>query len=218
MIQFYKTVDKRNRKAMIDFLCRHFRYSTMNGWNRSTSYANCLKIHSLGLPSEIEDKLFDMFQCQSFYWPIEDLIREFAEDYNYEWQAGFNGRSGGYLVLYQGYSKPSGHKSYCQSCWQKNFTSITETGTRCGRCGSETRIDFEVPPMEYGAYPGRSTDQGEDFEDWSMSDLRDRVELVQCFDKLCDAIVQISVETAQTMDVEEYEVMVPVKRTRLVAV
>lgn len=37
-------------------------------------------------------------------------------------------------------------------------------------------------------YPGRSIDMGEDFEDWTEEDLRDRVELVRKFDHLCDEI------------------------------
>lgn len=33
------------------------------------------------------------------------------------------------------------HKSICNSCGQRNFTSIKETGNKCGKCGEESRID-----------------------------------------------------------------------------
>jgi predicted RNA-binding Zn-ribbon protein involved in translation (DUF1610 family) len=33
------------------------------------------------------------------------------------------------------------HKSVCTSCGQRNFTSVKETGTKCGRCGEASRID-----------------------------------------------------------------------------
>jgi len=33
------------------------------------------------------------------------------------------------------------HKSYCTSCYQRNFTTIEETGTKCGKCGLETRVN-----------------------------------------------------------------------------
>jgi len=40
---FFKPVDLRSQKAMVEFLSNHFRYNTMNSWNNSTSYANNIK-------------------------------------------------------------------------------------------------------------------------------------------------------------------------------
>ena len=37
---FYKEVNVKKRGEMITFLKKHFRYPTMNSWNRSTSYAD----------------------------------------------------------------------------------------------------------------------------------------------------------------------------------
>jgi hypothetical protein len=155
---------------------------------------------------------------EDFLAPIEDLIRAFAEEYNYSWQVGFNGRSGGYLVLYQGYSRALPFRSICQLCGQKNVKSVTKTGTKCARCHSDGRVDYTVPPVERGVYSGKSIDQSEDFEDWEMGQLRDRVELIQSFDRLCDDIVRVALDTAQNNNVEEYEIMVPVTKKRLVAV
>ena len=67
MKRFYMPVDLRSRTAMTEYLQNHFRYPTMNSWNRSESYACNLKITHLGLTSEIVDKLFDMIETQEFF-------------------------------------------------------------------------------------------------------------------------------------------------------
>lgn len=102
MKKFYHKVDRRSRKAMTDFLTNHFRYNTMNSWNRSTSYANDMKITHLDFSHEQVMKLFDIMDCEDCYDNINDKIWEFGYQHNWQWQVGFNGRSGGYLVLYQG--------------------------------------------------------------------------------------------------------------------
>ena len=216
MRKFYTPVDKRSRQAMTEYLAGHFRYHTMNSWNRSTSYACNLKIHKLGLDSEVTGKLFDLMQTEGFFEPFQDLMHHFAASYSHEWQAGMNGRSGGYLVLYQGGQKPSEHKSYCTMCGQRNFKSVTENGNRCGVCNEPARIDFAAPPMQIFTYPGRGTDMDEDFEDWSMHDLRDRVELVQSFNHLADTMVATALHMAQTCSVEEEVFLVEKKRLILV--
>lgn len=84
----------------------------MNSWNGCTSYACNLKITHLGLSSEEIDKLFDLIQTQEFFDAMDTLKQDFAATHNYIWQAWMNGRSGGYLVLYQGELTPSGYRSY----------------------------------------------------------------------------------------------------------
>lgn len=197
MKRFYKKVDKRSRTEMVRFLTEHFRYNTMNSWNRSTSYAHNVKIYALHLPEKIEDILWQLIDDEDFYEQIYWKIDEFDRKYNYRWQIGFNGRSGGYLVLYKGGTKESEHKSYCQFCGQRNFTSIEETGNVCGRCGKPRRVDFEKPPVIVFKYPGQEVDMYEDFEDWSMEELKDRVELVQDFDRCVDEIVDEAVYLAE---------------------
>jgi len=54
---YYKEVDKRHRRTMKALLKKHFRYHTMNSWNRSTSYANCIKLHQVNKPSDIDTAL-----------------------------------------------------------------------------------------------------------------------------------------------------------------
>lgn len=194
---------------MTEFLSEHFRYNTMNSWNLSTSYANNLKIDRLGLTHEQEMKLFDLIDCEGVYDSINDMIFEFGSQHDWQWQAGFNGRSGGYLVLYRGGWKPGEHKSYCATCGQRNFTTVEETGCRCGRCGMETRRNFMVPPKKIYTMPGKDVDMDEDFADWSIEMLRERVQLVEEFDMLCDAIVAEAVWMADNMEAEEQEVLIP---------
>ena len=208
MDKFYRNVDKRSRKVMIDFLKGHYRYSTMNSWNRSSSYAHNLKIHNLGLDTDTQNRLYDLIQCREFYYPIDDLIYNFGDEHNWLWQAAFNGRSGGYLVLYQGERKPSGYKSYCPSCRQFNWTSVSENSGKCGVC-AEYRRDFTTPHTVTSIFYGRGTDDYEDFEDWEMYQLRERVELLQSFAQLADAIVAEAVYMANEYEAgeEEYTVV-----------
>jgi len=228
MKKFFKEVDMRSKKAMINFLSNHFRYNTMNSWNASTSYANNLKIHKLGLSSDIENKLFEMIEMDAFYDALHNIIRDFGKNHNHNWQAGFNGKSGGYLVLYMGGSKLSEHRSYCMNCGQKNFklvppnmTELTEAekikfnsnnysaDNRCGRCGAHARTNYINIPVETFMYSGKSVDMNVDYLDWSMYDLKERVKLVQEFDALCDAVVAEALRIATEYEVEEEEVFVP---------
>ena len=217
MRKFSVPVDLRSRQEMESFLRDHFRYPTMNSWNQATSYACNLKIHKLGLTSEIESKLYDMLDTQEFFALRETLIAQFNEDHAFRWQAGFNGRNGGYLVLYQGELRPTGHLSYCTCCGQRNFRSVTDTGNVCGACGKPTRVDFSTPPKQPVTFPGRGTDMDDDYEEWSMSELRDRVKLVQELDSLADELVGQAIHLANAYDVVEEEYYVPQTRRVLIA-
>lgn len=100
---FQTNVDRMSREDMISFLLNHFRYDTMSSWNRTTSYAHCIKIHhDLGLPDDIEDGKWDMVFNDGWIDHLRNLIDLFDEFHDHNWQAGTNGRSSGYLVLYQG--------------------------------------------------------------------------------------------------------------------
>lgn len=209
---FSKRVDKRSRKEMTAYLENHFRYNTMNSWNRSTSYACNMKLYNLGLDRETEDKLWDLLDVPEFYERLNELIEDFNRQHNYLWQTGWNGRNSGYLVLYQGGTKPSGYRSYCTKCGQKNYTSVAETGKRCGVCNEEARVDFIKPPLQIFSYPGRSVDMDEDFEDWSLCELQQRTELVQEFDRLADDIVAEALYIARNHSVEEQIVYIPTTR------
>ena len=196
-----------NKQQMINFLSGHFRYNTMNSWNASTSYAMNIKIHHVNFPDkETEGKAWEMINLPQAFWDFDKILRDFAERYRYEWQIGRNGRSSGYLVLYQGYMKKSEYKRYCQDCGQRNFRADT---TECGKCGSKNMEDYEG--IETGIWGGKSTDQGEGFSDWDFDTLRKRVRLVKDFDKTCDKAVKAFIKFCQTHHVKEKTVMVPKK-------
>lgn len=217
MQKFSKPIDLQSRQEMTDYLRNHFRYNTMNSWNRATSYACDLKIHRLGLESEIESKLYDMLGTQEFLCMRQDALDLFNEMHDYRWQAGFNGRSGGYLVLYQGELRPTGHLSYCICCGQRNFRSVADTGNLCGACGNKSRVDFKKPPAQPITFPGLGTDMDEDYEEWSLQELQNRVKLVQELDSLADALVSQAIHMANSYDVVEEAYYVPQTRHILVA-
>lgn len=217
MRKFYQRVDLRSRKAMEGYLANHFRYPTMNSWNHSTSYAHNMKVHNLGLDQDIVMKLFDMIRLDEFHERLHDHIREFGERHEYRWQAGMNGRSGGYLVLYKGAREPSGYKSYCTTCGQRNYTSISETGNVCGVCRNPARRDYITAHMRVVAYPGQGIDMDQDFEEWSLSDLRDRVLLIQDFGRLADEMLLEAVWMVNNCTVKEEIRLVEQRRQVLVS-
>jgi len=174
MKTFIAKVDTRSRKTMVNYLAGHFRYSTMNSWNDCTSYAHNMKLYNLGLNKKVQDRLWELIECEDFYHSINDTIADFDAVHRYGWQAGFNGRSGGYLVLYQG--------------------EYVDRQVRC--------------------FPGRSTDQGEDFADWDMDSLRERVKLVQEFDELAERVLREAAYLAEHYEAADEERLV--KQTRKV--
>lgn len=180
-------------------------------------YACNLKIYRLGLDREIENKLYDLMEIQEFFDVQNDLLWEFGEKHRYRWQARMNGRSGGYLVLYQGELTPSGYKSFCTNCGQRNYQSISESGNVCGVCGQPAHIDYTKMPMRVVVYPGRGTDDDRDYADLSLDELRDRVRLVQEFDRLADRLVKQAVYLAKNYSVQEEEYFVPQTRKALVS-
>ncbi len=201
---------KMNKQDMIKFLSSHFRYSTMNSWNNFTSYAKNIKLRHISFPSkEIEDRAWKFLNVPAAFNDFNDILRDFAEKYKYEWQIASNGRSSGYLVLYQGYMKKSDYKRICRDCGQKNFQ---KEANKCGRCGSDDMMDFEG--IETGCYGGKSTGQGmdeHDWECWSVDDLRARVKLVKDFDKTCDKAIKAFINFCKEHKAEEETVMVPKK-------
>jgi len=208
---FYKEVDKRYRETMTKFLRQHFRYNTMNSWNRSTSYANCIKLYKVDKPEDIDSDIWwEMIGITEWQEKLSDLLEDFGRRYDWLWQAGINGRNSGYVVLYRGGIKPSGYKSYCTHCGQKNYEAVPE-GQKgiCGRCDAKARVNFKQTHMQIFTWPGRDVDMHEDFEGWTLSELRQSVELVQDFDKLCDSIVASYCDTCLHYRITEEEILVP---------
>ena len=208
---FNKQIDKRHKNMMVEFLKKHFRYNTINSWNKSTSYANNIKLYQIDKPGDIDSNTWhEMLGLTQWQQKLSDMLEDFGRKYNYRWQAGINGRSGGYLVLYKGGNKASGYKSYCTHCGQKNYEKVSDGQAGiCGRCEAKARVNFAQTHMQVFTWPGKDVDMYEDFEDWTLSETRGRVELVQDFDKLCSDIVSAYYEICRNYRITEEEILVP---------
>jgi hypothetical protein len=202
---------------MIEFLSGHPRYRTMNSWNRTTSYANCIKVHKLGLSRDQYSRVWDILDTD--YWDeIRYPIDDFTEETGGSYTIGTNGRSGGYLVLYRGEYYDPGYKSQCRACGQLNYQAVSGEVGQCGRCGKTERVNL-ARPLRWHRVTGRGIDDDmgrEDLMEWSMSDLRDRVELVCRFDRACDEIRSAFIDLIDNCKVVEETVMVP-KTVRRIA-
>ena len=91
-------VDICSAKSMHDFLRNHFNYYTMNSWNGLKSIANNVKIYNLNLEGD-QWKALERLEITD-YSVVNDLIDSWENDHP-EVKIGFNGRSGGYIVLYR---------------------------------------------------------------------------------------------------------------------
>lgn len=76
-------------------------YPTMNSWNGEYAPAYNLKIHHTVADPNLRSKLYDLISLDEFWIEINDLVHDFDAE-NAPYSVGFNGRSGGYLVLYRG--------------------------------------------------------------------------------------------------------------------
>jgi hypothetical protein len=213
--KFFEKVDLRKRSEMTDFLVNHFRYNTMNSWNQSTSWANNVKIDRV-IPRELQDKVYEMLEADDFYDNLNYILRLYDETNDFELQAGFNGRSSGYIVMYEGGRKVSDHKSYCTSCYQRNYTAVEETGNRCGKCGEHARINHTF--YDVFTKPGRSIDNydEEDYREMEMYELRRIVRKVQEFDIMCDNVVAATIQMALDCEVQDEEYTVTKTRKVLI--
>ena len=94
---YVKGVDISNDRQMFNFLKNHFQYYTMNSWNRRKSIANNVKIYNLGLSGDSWTAL--TFLQDDDYFEVNMMIEDWELEHP-NCRVGFNGRSGGYLVLY----------------------------------------------------------------------------------------------------------------------
>ena len=196
-----------SRTRMELYLRNHFRYDTMHSWNRATSYARNVKLHHLNLDAETRSSAYDFLELPEAYWEVNALIEEFDRHHDYRWQAGFNGRSGGYIVLYQGGKRETGYKTSCDTCGKLTWYK-TEQSCHMDGCDGTLRLLTEKH-YEVFTYPGKGLDEDEDFSAWGIDELRDRYRLVREFDELCEACVKAFIEFVKTHHVEEKTISVP---------
>lgn len=177
---FYtKGVDIASTKSMWEFLHNHFTYYTMNSWNRQTSIANNVKLYNLNLEGDwtvAMRYLFDEADSGCLQLSIDDMIREFEEKNSY-YKVFWNGRSGGYLVL----CDADNNRSVLPSC-----------------------------VADYDSYEDFKEDVKSGWNGYRISDfdreLRDTVEIVREFDKLCDRLRDLVNEySKRSFDVDKLE-------------
>ena len=124
MIRFSKNVDMRSRSSMVAFLEGHRRRATLNANNGLYSFSNCVKIHRIGLPRDVEDVAFTMLDVEEPFRMIDSMIGDWTRNQEGRFTVGFNGRSNGYLVLYSSQYVEDKHRSVCYDCGQKNFLRV----------------------------------------------------------------------------------------------
>lgn len=151
---FYKKdLDISNTKEMFNFLKNHFNYYTLNSWNGLKSIANNVKVYNLDLEGDCW-KALD-FLNKDEYFEIRYTIREWEENHP-SYKVYFNGRSGGYLVLYN----------------ENNNCHVLP----------DLILDYDYEDFKYYCkkyYGGVK---------YYKQELKEYVELVRDFDKLCDEL------------------------------
>ena len=96
---FAKKIDLANKVEMIQFLRSHRRYYTASSVQRSTTYANLVKVHSLGLTAVEQQAAYAVIEVAETYQLLDEPMIDFQRQFNDSFQMGFNGRSGGHLVV-----------------------------------------------------------------------------------------------------------------------
>ena len=94
---YVKGIDITNDKQMFNFLKDHYQYYTMNSWNGLMSIANNVKVYKLNLSGDCYNAL--TFLQDDDYFTVNMMIEDWEAEHR-GYKVGFNGRSGGYLVLY----------------------------------------------------------------------------------------------------------------------
>jgi len=89
--------------------------------------------------------------CIRDRYPIDDFTSAQGDGYT----IGTNGRSGGYLVLYQSRREQTGHLSYCPSCGQRNFKKVPPAF----QDENEKAISKEILKSQHSWYSGFYLDQ-----------------------------------------------------------
>jgi hypothetical protein len=151
----------------------------MHSWNRQKSFAHNVKLHNLDLDGDwtvAMKYLFDEADSGCLQLAIDDEIREFIYDNPY-YEVFFNGRSGGYLVI----SEKQGHGSIIPDCVDDY----------------DTYEDFKEEI--------KSCWHGINVADFNR-ELREVVEIVREFDKLCDRLRDlVNAYSKRSFDVDKLE-------------
>lgn len=137
---FYKTgIDITNDKQMFNFLKDHFRYPTMNSWNGLYSVAHNVKLYKLGLSGDwcTAMNLLNNGEYETINWMIKDWERDHPG-----YTIGFNGRSGGYLVLYN--ADNAGDVLPCSITDNDDYSQYKEWCRYYGYTVKENRFELQM--------------------------------------------------------------------------
>ena len=100
---FQKTgVDICSAKSMFNFINEHYTYFTLNSWNQLQSIAHNVKLYNLQLEGDwcvAMDYLFSENDIGDLQFEIHMMIKDWEADHP-GYLLGFNGRTSGYLVMY----------------------------------------------------------------------------------------------------------------------
>lgn len=164
---YYKKVDLTSNKAMFEFLTNHFTYDTMNSWNGLRSIANNVKVYNI---PDLDDREALEALEDDDYFSINEAIKDWEDDHP-GYKVGFNGRSGGYLVLYS-----SDHNGHCFK------------GESCSPCHYKT----------YDEWRSAVKDGWGSLKAFHPTLIKE-VKLVQEFDQLCDDLVALTKSLIEDM-------------------
>lgn len=101
---FNKTQNKKTLQDKYNYIKSHFYYYTGNSWNCLKSLANNVKIYNLPLTEQQKNKFYELNADEQTSEQLYDYINDYINEYNQDsnnYNIYFNGRSGGYLVLYK---------------------------------------------------------------------------------------------------------------------
>ena len=156
-------VDICSPKSMFEFINGHFAYDTMNSWNNLKSIANNVKLYNLELEGDWENALgylYDESDVGDLQHQIVETIFEW-EDEHPGYAVGFNGRSNGYLVIYNK-----------ETDGGINFRNILPNNLT----GFDTYEEFKESIKDYYGWTVKDM----------IPELREYTQLIRDFDKLCD--------------------------------
>lgn len=163
---FYKKgVNKQSAKSMFEFINNHYTYYTLNSWNLLESIANKVKLYDLDLIDE--DKAFELMFDENDESGLQWMLNTIIKNWEYEhpnYLIGFNGRSDGYMVMYNK-----------ENDGRVNFKSILPSYLT----GYDNYEEWKEDMIGYYS----DTIKG------CIPMLREYTELIQDFDRLCDNMV-----------------------------
>ena len=206
----------QTKEGIAKFLTEHPRYDTNSSIHPVTSYAHNVKLHRLGLNRAETEKACTIREVDDYWKSLSQPLRAFQEEMQGCYQIVASGRSGGYLVLFEAEVYDPGYKSTCQRCGQLNYQAVTPDNCKCGVCKAP-RSNLKKP-LSWSRTLGSGIDHGVslgEMLDWSMGQLRDRLDLVRRFDEACDETRSAFIRLLNEYMMVEQTVMVPQKVKRL---